>query len=184
MRYRTIFSGAFCAALFLAAAPVLAQTLDQPDADPNAYPNPYAQVNDFLKLPPGRKMGSTSAVAVDHQGNIWVADRCGANDCKGSKLDPIMEFDATGNFLKSFGAGKFLFPHGMYIDKDDHIWLTDGHVGDGIGDDVLEFDQDGKLLRTLGTPGVKGDGQYTFDEPNAVIVSPQGDIFVTDGHTP
>jgi sugar lactone lactonase YvrE len=184
MRYRTIFSGAFCAALFLAGAPVLAQTLDQPDADPNAYPNPYAQVNDFLKLPPGRKMGSTSAVAVDHQGNIWVADRCGANDCKGSKLDPIMEFDANGNFLKSFGAGKFLFPHGMYIDKDDHIWLTDGHVGDGIGNDVLEFDRDGKLLRTLGTPGVKGDGQYTFDEPNAVIVSPQGDIFVTDGHTP
>ena len=119
MRYRTIFSGAFCAALFLAAAPVLAQTLDQPDADPNAYPNPYAQMNDFLKLPAGRKMGSTSAVAVDHQGNIWVADRCGANDCKGSKLDPIMEFDANGNFLKSFGAGKFLFPHGMYIDKDD-----------------------------------------------------------------
>lgn len=184
MRYRTIFSGALCAALFLAAAPVLAQTLDQPDADPNAYPNPYVQVNDFLKLPPGRKMGSTSAVAVDHQGNIWVADRCGANDCKGSKLDPIMEFDANGNFLKSFGAGKFLFPHGMYIDKDDHIWLTDGHVGDGIGDDVLEFDRDGKLLRTLGTPGVKGDGQYTFDEPNAVIVSPQGDIFVADDHTP
>ena len=184
MRYWTIFSGAFCAALFLAAAPAIAQTLDQPDTDPNAYPNPYAQVNDFLKLPPGRKMGSTSAVAVDHQGNIWVADRCGANDCKGSKLDPIMAFDANGNFLKSFGAGKLLFPHGMYIDKDDHIWLTDGHVGDGIGDDVLEFDRDGKLLRTLGTPGVKGDGQYTFDEPNAVIVSPQGDIFVTDGHTP
>jgi sugar lactone lactonase YvrE len=95
-----------------------------------------------------------------------------------------MQFDANGNFIKAFGAGKFLFPHGMYIDKDDHIWLTDGHVGDGIGDDVIEFDRDGKVLRTLGTPGVAGDGQNTFDEPNAVIVSPQGDIFVTDGHTP
>ena len=70
-----------------------------------------------------------------------------------------MEFDANGNFIKAFGAGKLLFPHGLYIDKDDHIWLTDGHVGDGIGDDVLEFDRDGKVLRTLGTPGVKGDGQ-------------------------
>jgi sugar lactone lactonase YvrE len=129
-------------------------------------------------------MGSTSAVAVDHQGHIWVADRCGANDCKGSALDPIMEFDADGNFIKAFGAGKLLFPHGLYIDKDDHIWLTDGHVGNGIGDDVLEFDRDGKVLRTLGTPGVAGDGQNTFNEPNAVIVSPQGDIFVTDGHTP
>jgi sugar lactone lactonase YvrE len=127
-------------------------------------------------------MGSTSAVAVDHQGNIWVADRCGANDCKGSKLDPIMEFDANGNFVKSFGAGKLLFPHGMYIDKDDHIWLTDGHVGEGKGDDVLEFDRNGKLLRTLGKPGVSGSGPDTFHEPNAVLVAPNGDIFVSDGH--
>lgn len=184
MRNRTVLCGALCAALLLAAAPAFAQTLDHPDADPNAYPDPYTQVDNFLKLPPGRTMGSTSAVAVDHEGNIWVADRCGANDCKGSKLDPIMEFDANGNFIKAFGAGKFLFPHGMYIDKDDHIWLTDDHVGNGIGDDVIEFDRDGKVLRTLGTPGVAGDGENTFDEPNAVIVSPQGDIFVSDGHTP
>ena len=149
MRYRMVFAGGLCAALLL-AAPAFAQTLDRPDDDPNAYPNPYAQVNDFLKLPAGRKMGSTSAVAVDHQGHIWVADRCGANDCKGSTLDPIMEFDADGNFIKSFGAGKFLFPHGLFIDREDHIWLTDGHVGDGIGNDVLEFDRDGKVLRTLG----------------------------------
>jgi sugar lactone lactonase YvrE len=129
-------------------------------------------------------MGSTSSVAVDHQGHVWVADRCGANGCKGSKLDPVMEFDANGNFMKAWGAGKFLFPHGLFIDKDDHLWIVDGQVGGGIGDTVQEFDPDGKMLRTLGSPGVAGDGEYTFDEPNAVIVSPQGDIFVSDGHTP
>jgi len=166
------------------AAPAFARSLDRPDDDPNAYPDPYTGAQDFLKLPAGRLMGSSSAVAVDHAGHIWVADRCGANDCNGSKLDPIMEFDANGKFIKSFGAGKLLFPHGIFIDKDDHIWLADGHVGHGIGDDILEFDQNGNVLRTLGTPGVSGDGQYTFHEPNAVLVAPSGDIFVTDGHTP
>ena len=183
MKYRAVFSGVLCAALMLAGS-AFAQTLDRPDDDPNAYPNTYTQVNNFLKLPAGRTMGSTSAVAVDHKGHIWVADRCGANDCKGSKLDPIMEFDADGSFIKAFGAGKILVPHGFFIDKDDHIWVTDNHVGNGIGNTVLEFDQNGTVLRTLGTPGETGDGPSRFNEPNAVIVSPQGDIFVADGHTP
>ena len=100
-----------------------------------------------------------------------------------------MEFDAQGNFIKAFGAGTMLFPHGFFIDRQDHLWITDGHVGQGplgkkIGDDVLEFDQNGKLLRTLGQPGVSGAGSDTFHEPNAVLVAPDGSIFVTDGHAP
>jgi sugar lactone lactonase YvrE len=180
--FRLVLIGGWCVLALI--APAAGQSLDRPNANPNAYPDPYTEVDNFLKLPPGRVVGSTSAVALDHQGHIWVADRCGANDCKGSKLDPIMEFDASGNFIKSFGAGKFLFPHGIFIDKDDHIWVSDNHVGDGIGDDILEFDQNGKVLRVLGSPGVAGDGEYTFNEPNAVLVAPSGDIFVTDGHTP
>lgn len=60
---------------------------------PDSQPNPYRTIRDFFKLPPRRTMGSTNSVAVDHQGHIWVIDRCGANDCASSKLDPIMEFD-------------------------------------------------------------------------------------------
>jgi sugar lactone lactonase YvrE len=129
-------------------------------------------------------MGSSSAVAVDHAGHIWVAERCGANNCAGSNIDPIVEFDAKGNFMHAFGAGMLLFPHGLFVDRGDHIWITDAHVGDGKGYDVLEFDNSGKLLRTLGKPGIAGTDADTFLEPNAVLVAPNGDIFVADGHDP
>src|SRR5271165_466912 len=165
-----VLAGLYCHAVFADASA------------PNSQPNPYRRVTSFFKLPAGRSMGSSSAVAVDLEGHIWIAERCGANSCAGSTIDPIMEFDAGGNFIKAFGSGMMLFPHGFFIDKADHIWVTDGHVGGGKGDDVLEFDQNGKLLRTLGKPGISGDGTDTFNEPSAVLVAPNGDIFVGDGH--
>jgi sugar lactone lactonase YvrE len=177
---KTVLRKSILASLFLLAASSLALAGNAP----NSQANPYRTIRDFFKLPAGRTMGSSSAVAVDHAGNIWVADRCGANDCAGSKLDPVMEFDKSGNFIKAFGAGKFLFPHGIFIDKGDHIWIADGHVGKGMGDDVIEFDQNGKVLKILGKPGVSGSGPDTFHEPNAVLIAPNGNIFVADGHEP
>nr|QQZ51045.1 hypothetical protein JKL49_07670 [Phenylobacterium glaciei] len=122
-------------------------------ADPNGAPNAYAADPGFFKLPAGRTMGSTSAVATDSRGHIWIAERCGANNCAGSKLDPILEFDANGGFIKAFGAGMLLFPHGLFVDAKDHIWLTDGHSDGTKGAQVFEFDTTGKLLRTLGKAG-------------------------------
>jgi hypothetical protein len=97
-------------------------------------------------------MGSSSAVAIDQEGHLWVADRCGANDCAGSQLDPIMEFDANGRFIKAFGGGMLLFPHGFFIDARDHIWITDGHVGGGKGDDVLDSIATGICCELWGNP--------------------------------
>ena len=172
----TLRTALLCTGLALCAAPVLAQEIT------NASP-PFTRTDNYLKMPNGRHMGSTSSVAGDSHGNIWVAERCGANDCAGSPLDPVLEFDPQGNFIKGFGAGKLLFPHFIFIDKQDHIWVVDGHNDNKIGDDVLEFDQDGKVLMTLGTPGVAGNDQTHFHEPSAVLVAPNGNIFVADGHT-
>lgn len=165
------------------ASGLLSPAAADPRNAPNSQPDPYRADADFFKLPAGRSMGSTSAVAVDSKGHVWVAERCGANDCAGSSLDPIMEFDAQGHFIKAFGGGMMLFPHGFYIDKQDHIWITDNHVGQGKGEVVLEFSRDGHLLRTLGRPGISGSGPDTFHEPDAVLVAPDGSIFVSDGHT-
>ena len=88
-------------------------------------PRPSRELDNYLKMPalPLAK-GSTSSVAGDSHGNIWVAERCGANDCAGSPLDPVLEFDPQGNFIKSFGAGQLLLPHFIFIDKQDHIWIA------------------------------------------------------------
>jgi sugar lactone lactonase YvrE len=181
-------AAALCAGMLWTAACVVAEVPDQPAQDPDTrsrtLPDPYRRVDNYLQMPPGRHMGSTTAVATDGDGNIWIAERCGANSCAGSDLDPIMEFDSRGRFIRAFGHGMLLFPHGFFIDGGNHIWVTDGHVGNGRGDDVLEFDRNGELLRTLGTPGVSASGPGTFHEPNAVLVAPNGDIFVSDGHEP
>ena len=174
------------AAMLLLPVAAMAQPADQPKAEPNPKANHYVEVPGFFKLPPGRSMGSSSAVMGDSKGNIWVVDRCAANSCVDSPLDPIMEFDAKGNFVKAFGAGLLQFAHGFFIDSKDHLWITDGVPPGGkgkLGHAVLEFDTNGKLLRTMGKPGEPGSAPDRFTEPNAVLVAPDGSIFVSQNHT-
>jgi sugar lactone lactonase YvrE len=174
------------AAFVAAPLAAMAQPADQPNANPNPSANRYVAVANFFKLPPGRSMGSSSAVAGDSHGHIWVVDRCAANSCVGSNLDPVMEFDAKGNFIKSFGAGLLQFAHGFTIDSKDQLWITDGvpPAGKGkLGQAVLEFDSSGKLLRTMGKPGEPGSAPDRFTEPNAVLIAPDGSIFVSQSHT-
>ena len=71
----------------------LAQPADNPKAAPNPATNGYATMQGFFKMPAGRVMGASSAVAGDRKGNIWVVDRCAANTCIGSNLAPVMQFD-------------------------------------------------------------------------------------------
>ena len=139
--------------------------------------NPYRTVENYFKLPAGRAWGSTSAVFVATNGNIWVAERCGANSCAGKTDPPVLEFDPAGNLLKSFGSGMFTFPHGIFVDKDNNVWVVDE-----LGHQVVKFNADGKVLMTLGKPGVASADPGLFNQPNAVIIAANGDIFVSEGH--
>lgn len=151
-------------------------------------PNPYqAGSDDWAKLPEGRKWGAPSKVAIDKDGkSLWVAERCGGDafGCLNSPLSPMLKFDTSGKLAKSFGEGKFVFPHGLAVDRDGNVWSTDGNGKDGKGHLVHKFSPDGKLLLTLGKAGVAGNGPDTFNQPTDVVVAPNGDIFVADGHTP
>ena len=160
----------------------------------NNLPNPYETVRNWGTLPDGRKWGSVSAIHVDKDGkHIWAGDRCGANSCAGSKVDPIVKLDPTGKVVKSFGAGLILWPHGMDVDRDGNVWVVDARSASeaelkqfpdaaGKGHTVLKFSPDGKLLLTIGTPGQAGDPPSKLTEPNDVIVAPDGSIFVAEAH--
>lgn len=96
----------------------------------------------------------------------------------------VLRFDASGKLVKAFGEGLILFPHGIYVDQDDNVWVTDGQGANGKGHQVIKFSPDGRVLMTLGKAGVAGDGPDTFNQPNDIVVAPNGDIFISDGHSP
>jgi streptogramin lyase len=182
----------------------------------NDAPNPYQTIEGWAKMPPGRTWGSTSAVDVAPDGtSIWVAERCGANTCwdaaaaKFSALDPVLLFDAGGKLVRSFGAGLFVFPHGIHVDREGNVWITDGRdnmprpargrgapdappatppptPAKAAGNQVIKFSLDGRVLLTLGKPGGNFPGQpfdpASFFQPNDVVTNPAGDIFVSEGH--
>ena len=164
--------------IFSGAPPAFAQ---------NHAPNPYLTVEGWAKLPDGREWGATSAVYPAADGkHIWVAERCGANLCVDSDDDPVLLFDASGKVVRSFGAGLIAWPHGIFVDADGNVWIADAvgyaPVPAGWGHVVYKFSADGELLMTLGKKGVAGSGKDTFNKPSAVLVAPNGDIFVADGH--
>jgi hypothetical protein len=167
-------------ALFaISAGVVYSQTI----TPTNSLPDPYRSVENWAKMPQGRTWGSTAGVWIDPDGaSLWVAERCGANSCLGSNLDPVLKFDPSGKLVKAFGAGMFVFPHGIFVDREGNVWVTDGQGQDGKGHQVFKFSPDGKILLALGKAGTSGDGQDTFNAPSSVLVAPNGDIFVGDGH--
>jgi DNA-binding beta-propeller fold protein YncE len=176
-------NGVLAAAAFAALAMSPQASMAQTGGGPNAAPNPYRMEEGWAKLPEGRRWGMAIGVDIDRDGkSLWVFDRCGGKTCADSTAAPIQKFDASGKLLTSFGAGMFIFPHGLFVDRDDNVWVTDGQGKDGKGHTVMKFSPDGKLLMTLGKPGVPGDGPDTFNAPSDVLVAPSGDIFVADGH--
>ena len=153
----------------------------------NELPDPAPTVViGWGRLPAGRTWGSTAGVDIGPDGHVWAIDRCGANECAGSSLDPILKFDReTGQVLTSFGGGMFVFPHGFHVDRDGNVWVTDGRGSeDGtMGHQVIKFSPEGGVLLRLGTAGVAGSGRDTLNEPTDVITASNGDIFVADGHS-
>jgi DNA-binding beta-propeller fold protein YncE len=154
--------------------------------------NPYKVNYNWDKLE-GRKIGVASGIKMDPDGkHIWLLDRCGANGCAESELDPIIQVDLDGKFVKSFGKGLMNFPHGFFVDREGNVWVTDGAAdGDArgaagfkkhIGHQIYKFSPAGKLVMTLGEAGIPGADEKHFNGPTGVVIAQNGDIWITDGH--
>lgn len=139
------------------------------------------------RLPDGRRWGSAVGIDVGPDGTIWAVERCGqfgfgGRPCIDFPVDPIVQFDASGRFLRSFGGGMIVTPHKITVDRDGNVWVTDLGTAPGMGQQVLKFSPDGELLMTLGKAGISGSGPDEFEQPTDVAIGPSGDIYVADGH--
>ncbi|MGQ9575059.1 MAG: peptidyl-alpha-hydroxyglycine alpha-amidating lyase family protein [Thermoguttaceae bacterium] len=158
------------AVLWAAVLPARAQTKLAERTDyPRVHMTPWYEVDpEFFKRPADVPWGETSGLAVDQKGQIWVFTR--ANP-------PIQVYDSRGKLVQSWGEDVVGIAHYLKIDPEGMIWLAD--VGKHV---VMQFTPEGRLLKTLGTPGEPGCDQTHLNRPTDMAISPAGDVFVTDGY--
>ena len=146
----------------LCAAPVCAES-----NSPLPLPNPFHVDETFkMGLPAGMKsLGSLSGVKLGPDGNIYVLHRCTTVSCTGhDDVPPIVVTTQQGKLIKSFGAGLFVWPHGIFVAPDRTLWITDAVATNGVdkdnpnkGHQVFHLDKNGKVLLTARKSRHDGD---------------------------
>ena len=158
-----------------------AQLQDQTQISPtNGLPNPYQRVYPWGELPTGLYDERASFIGAEQgpDGNIYLLGRCLGNSCTGRPEPPVLKLDPSGRLLKTWGSGMFDFPHGFAVDDDGNLWASDQR-----GHQVFKWDPEGELLMTIGQKGNEGDPPGLLSEPTDVAIAPNGDIFITEGHS-
>jgi peptidylamidoglycolate lyase len=151
-------------------------------AGPGPATTRYQEVKDWPKLPAGVEFGEVPGVDVDAHGHVFVFHRPGRGfepDATELLTAPtVLEFDAdSGRLISSWGAGMFLVPHGITIDEDNNIWLTDVGL-----QQVFKFSHDGRLLLTLGHARVGGWDATHFNQPTDIAIRKDRSFLVSDGY--
>jgi DNA-binding beta-propeller fold protein YncE len=130
----------------------------------------YEVTENWGNLPDGWRYGEVAAVGVDSKDNVYVFNR---------GKHPMLVFDRTGKFLRSWGEDLFARPHGIHVAPDDTLWCTDD--GDHT---VRHITTDGKMLLQIGVPGEPAPymGGDPFHRCTHTALSPSGDLYVADGY--
>ena len=140
---------------------------------------PDAPVLPFVNVeaphpPQGTQFANIASVGLLKNGHLIVFQRL--------PMYELLEYDTDNRLLRTFDPNIVSRPHGMFIDRDDNIWLSDQQCNT-----VVKINSRGDVLMRLGTSGKAGSwdevkGEHLFNEPTAVAIGPKGDIFVSTGH--
>jgi len=140
----------------------------------------YHQVENWAQLPAGAVWGVMSAVGIDSKDNVYAFKRAEPGEKEGAMTSKVLVFDSRGKFLKAWGENTFSSAHGLRIDRDGFVWITDK-----TGEQVFKYTAEGEVLLTLGKKGVAGDNSSVdaLNGPSDAVVASNGDIFVSDGES-
>ncbi len=128
----------------------------------------YDVVPGFFQLPPGEHFVEPAGVAVNSAGHVYIFHR---------GKHPLMEFDASGKFLRSIADDLFVTAHMVRVDAEGNIWTAD--VGSHV---VLKLSPEGRVLLALGRMRIPGDDVLHFNQPTDVALDRDGNIYVADGY--
>jgi peptidylamidoglycolate lyase len=150
-------------------------------SQPTAHDS-YQVVHGWPQLPPSFVLGQVSGVGVDSHSHVFVFHRAenswAADKSRLISSPTVLCFDgATGQLQLSWGANRFVAPHGLRVDPHDNVWVTDTALHQ-----VFKFSHDGKLLLTLGTERSAGVDATHFNRPTDIAFAADGSIFVSDGY--
>jgi DNA-binding beta-propeller fold protein YncE len=132
-------------------------------------PSEGVEAKAWKSMPAGWAFGRVSMVANDQQSNVYVLHRNG-------EIDPLVVFDAAGNYLRSWGKGVIGDPHGVRVDRENNVWVVDRAGA------ILKYTTTGKLLMTIGTKGVVGNDAKSFGRPTDIAWDSQGNTYISDGY--
>ena len=143
----------------------------------------YELVKDWPQLPDGFLLGNPTGIGIDSSQNIFVFQRAGRKwtepfpDSVIAAKTILMLDRQTGKILNSWGDHLFIMPHGLTVDRENNIWVTDVAL-----QQVFKFSHDGKLLMKLGEALIAGHDSAHFNRPTDVAVAKDGSFYVSDGY--
>jgi DNA-binding beta-propeller fold protein YncE len=147
---------------------LFSSAMAQPSSVQQGDTTDYVVDTTWPKKPERFKWGQMPGIAVDKQEQIYIFTR---------SQPTIQVYKADGTLLRAWYMEDSSGSHFIRVGPDGNIWTA--NIAEHV---VRKYNTKGKLLLTLGEPGIAGTDKGHFDKPTDMVILPSGDIFVSDGY--